>query len=72
MTIGGAENVIDIKDIVAFFIVVAIVSTRFAWFGEHSPRIQGGVVQKPMVAFLVSAMETFCQGEERLYSSKGH
>lgn len=48
-----SKNIIDIKDVVAILIIIAIILDTFAWLGKDSSGISGRLIFECGVADLV-------------------
>ena len=53
------QNVVDIEDVIAVFIVIAIILDAFAWLREYSAGVPRGLVFEGRVAYPV------CRGQMR-------
>lgn len=39
-----SKNIVDVKDVIAIFIIITIILDTFAWFGKNSSRISRRLV----------------------------
>jgi hypothetical protein len=62
----GAQNVVDVENIVAVLIIVAIVLDSFARLGKHATGIPRRLVLEAGVADSVGGGEVYCEGLKRL------
>jgi hypothetical protein len=60
-----AQNIIDIEDVVALFIVIAIILDPLARLGQNPPRILRGLILEIGVADTVSPRKMNCQCLQR-------
>jgi len=45
-----AQNIVDIENVVALFVVITIVLYALAWFGQHAARIPRRLVLEGWIA----------------------
>ena len=50
----ATQNVVDIKNIIAVIIIIAIVLDPFTWLRQHASRVSGGLIFEKGVADAVS------------------
>jgi hypothetical protein len=57
MPIVGAETVVDVKDVVALFVVVSIIVGRLAWLCENASGIEREFIAKVWVDEMVGSRQ---------------
>ena len=62
----GTKNIVDIKNVIAVLVVVTIILDTFAWLGEYSTRVSGGLVVELGIAQLIRRGQMRRQCLERL------
>jgi len=63
-----AQYVIDVEDIIAIFIVVAIILDPLAGLGQYATGISGRLVFEARIANPVRGGEVDCKSLERLFN----
>ena len=62
----GPQNVVDVENVIAVFVIVAIVLQALAGLGQHAAGVARRLVLEAGVADAVGGGEMYGQGLERL------
>ena len=71
VTIILSQPVVDVEDIIVVLIVIALVVHRFAWLGEHAPRIVRRFILELGIADVVRLDDVRRELFQRLYPVNG-
>lgn len=63
----ASQNIVDIQDIIAVFVVVAIILHPLTRLREHPPRVPRGLVDEFRVTYPIGRRKMGGQGLERLW-----
>lgn len=61
-----SQDIVDVENVVAIFVVVPIILRSFARFGEHSARVSRGLILERWIADTISGWELCRESLERL------
>lgn len=67
----ATQDVVDVKDVIAVFVIVTVVLHALARFRQHTPRVPRGLVVEVRIADAIRRRKVRCQGLKGLWSVAG-
>lgn len=56
----ATKNIVDVENVIAVLVVIAIVLDTFTWFGQYTPGVPRRLIVEGGIAYSISRRQVYC------------